>query len=272
MVRHAADDGEGRVEDGQRQDQDGDDGREQRRALRRLIAYQRYACQQIPQQHAARVTHEDLRRVEIPDQEAHRRACQAQDEHAGDFPVGHKSRIGDREAGDAGDARSQAVQAVDQVDGVRDAHDPDDGDQEGDHLREGDVPGAPGQHVRHAADLDRKEVQDRGAGDLPGQLDPRPQPLNVVDDAQQQDEGGSHQQSEHLIVPIAQAEETHQDAQIDRDAAEAGDRALVHAPVVLGHVHRADHRSDLDGEGRHDRGHDQGQEKRNEIFTHAHLP
>ena len=150
--------------------------------------------------------------MEIPDEEAHRCARQPQDEGAGLHPVRYIGRVGYGQAGDAGDPRRQAVQAVDQVDGVRDAHDPDDGHQEGDHLREGDVPGSPGQDVGHAADLDGVEIQDRGAGDLPSQLYFGPQALNVVVDAQKQDAGGPHQKSDGLRVPDAQADETHQSA------------------------------------------------------------
>ena len=87
--------------------------------MRSIVAADGDAREHEAEEHAARVPHEDLRRIEVVEKEAdgssRKRRRQHGDERIallqGDETDGHRR--------DGGDARRQAVEAVDEVHGIR---------------------------------------------------------------------------------------------------------------------------------------------------------
>ena len=175
-------------------------------------------------------------------------------DHQGDHQQGHGA--------DGGYAAGQAVQAINQVDGVGDGHDPDD---RGGHRQNPQIPvGIRGKHVGVGQRLDHvaREHRHQGGDDLHHKLEHGPQRVDIVKDAQHDDDDRPQQHPPHLGVQVQKEQDAEQEAQEDGQSAHAGDGVVVHAAAVLGYIHRLDpngqvfhHRSGHQG---HHQGHHQG--------------
>ena len=91
------------------------------------------------------------------------------------------------------------------------------------------------------------------------------------DDAQDEDTGGTDDQTDRLLIPHAKADKPDHGSQVDGDAPEPGDGLFMHTPVVSGHIHRTDLRRDPDSEGRCECRYEQRCQKRRDIVIHKRL-
>ena len=138
------------------------------------------------------------------------------------------------------DTDGQPIETVNEVDGVRDGDDPDDRDRDG-QPAEVQIRRL-GEDVRVRDELDPAAVPDRDArrGDLHEQLRQRLERHDIVQHAEDHDHDRAEQDALHLPVDLREDEHGEQERQKNGQTAHPGDRHLVHAPVILRHIDRAD--------------------------------
>ena len=196
--------------------------------------------QDVAQKRRAGVAHEDLRGVHIIRDEAQAGAEErAEDDDDVDL-LDHERDHDQRRRGDGRHTDGQPVEAVNEVDGVRDGDDPDDRDRDG-QPAEVQIRRL-GEDVRVRDELDPAAVPDRDArrGDLHEQLRQRLERHDIVQHAEDHDHDRAEQDALHLPVDLREDEHGEQERQKNGQTAHPGDRHLVHAPVVLRHIDRAD--------------------------------
>ena len=211
-----------------------------------------------PQEVRSGVAHEDARRVEVEDQEAHA-AARERGTHLHDLgllklPRGeHQDRGHDRD-----DAGGQPVDAVEEVDRVHHAHEPEQADRRHQQAELDDVPAREAEE----ADLDREHHRrDGGKAQLNGQLDHGPHGPAVVDRQQRHRQTRDDRHTRGEAVPREEDHQRGHETQVHGEAAEHRRRVRVRvAPTGLGD--QAQSRREADGKRRHRCGHGQGHEQR----------
>ena len=121
-----------------------------------------------------------------------------------------------------------------------------------------------GEHVGIGQRLDHiaREHRHQGGADLDEELQLGAQGVDIIKNAQHNDNGSSQQHPAHGRGKIQKDQHAEQEAQINGKSAHPGNGVIVHPAVVLRHVHRAhfkgqalDHRC---GHQSHQEGHHQG--------------
>ena len=257
-VGDAPDKGEGGVENGQAQNQEGHGEGDHRVELEQPL--DGHSGQNITQEGGPGVPHKHLGGVEVVRHKAHTGPYQRR-HNDGHLRLGGQQ--GDDQHGggrDGGDAVGQAVQPVDEVYGVGDGHNPQHREGHGQWAQH--PVKAVGENVGIGKRLDDYTVQggNQGGDDLDHEFQHGGQGHNVVHHAQYHDDDGAQEDALHLAVSpdVSQNEDADHKADEDGQAPQQGDGVVVHTAVVLGYVHRAH----LVGEGLNHGGHEEADDQR----------
>ena len=197
------------------------------------------------QEHTAAVPHEDLRRIEVVDEEAREAAQQGQHEHGHDQLALVEREDDDDRTDDGRDPRRQAVQPVHEIQCDRHADDP----------QHGDRPGCPSElPIEQRSEADGvdpcpRSTHRKGRTGQAQELQLGSEPANIIDEAHGEDEDRCGQQDDHLGLNLAESladiivqdqdrDHQRQHRRDDGNAADARDGVLVHLPHTRG-VHQA---------------------------------
>ena len=206
----------------QREEQ-GDGGRRFQEALHRERR------ENEAEQERSGVAHEDPGRIEVVAQEPEARSGHDRREDRRLRVAQRERDHGKRRAGDRTDPRGETIHPVEEIDHVHDRDDPDEG--QGDADPDGEVLDAE-EGEREAVDRDPEADRDRGGEALAPELRPPVQAAEVVDDPDTGRDRGSEQDSPVRPVQLQEGERRHEDAEQERDPAQAGDRPDVQAPPL----------------------------------------
>ena len=208
-----------------------------------------------PEQHRARVAHEDPRGIEVVAQEAERRAEHDRGEDRGlDFRPRQRER--DQREGErrrspqTPAARPSSPSRKLTMFMIATIQRTDSGipTQSGSSWmpRNGNV---------KRCDPDAEADRDRGRSDLAAELLPPAQPAEVVDRADRRRDRGAEQEPAHLAREVEERERRDEDPEEEREAAEAGHGAAVEAPPLrpVDDAEQPGHAADRRGQQHDDR-------------------
>lgn len=181
----AADEDQGRVEDGKRQDENGNHPGDAG-AVHRETQFDGDGGQQEAEKEATGIAHEYTGRIPVIDQKAHAGAAEGSGQCTYEVLTAHGGEEGEEGGGDSSDSAGESIHIVEQVESVGNSDDPEECQN----------------YVQSAveeADLDTADHEDSSGGELDGELQVALHTAPVVQGTGQTDNGCANEDADDLI-------------------------------------------------------------------------